>query len=234
MALLGVENKPPKNIEWQEIDTVLLDLDGTLLDLNFDLYFWQQYLPLEYSKKHNITLQQAKDIIIPMLTLETGKLNWYCLDYWQNRLEMDITQLKQNISHLIQVMPHAKDFLTAARAKNKKVVLVTNAHIKSIKIKMAITKLETYFDIIISSHDYGVAKQNQGFWIQLSEQLKLKKERAIFFDDSLDVLTSARDFGIKHIVAINKPSSKKEPKTIPGFFNIIDFSEVLPIKIKVI
>jgi putative hydrolase of the HAD superfamily len=229
MARLGVENKPSVAIDWEEIDTVLLDLDGTLLDLNFDLQFWLEYLPLVYSKKHNISHQEAKDIIMPILNAEKGKLNWYSLDYWQAKFEMDIVQLKQNISHLIQVLPHVIDFLIEARANNKKIILATNAHRTTIKLKMAIVQLEGYFDGIISSHDYGVAKQQQGFWTQLADKLKLDKERAIFFDDSLDVLKAAKQFDIKHIVAISKPSSKIESKTVPGFINIVDFSEILPI-----
>jgi len=232
MTPLGVENNPSVVIDWEEIDTILLDLDGTLLDLNFDLHFWLEYLPLVYSEKHNISLKEAKDIIIPMLNAEMGKLNWYCLDYWQAKFEMDIVQLKQNISHLIQILPHVEDFLREARANNKRIILATNAHRTTIKLKMAIVQLEGYFDGIISSHDYGVVKQELEFWTHLASELKLNKERAIFFDDSLDVLKSARQFDIKHIVAISKPSSKKESKTVPGFINIVDFSEVLPIGAK--
>ncbi|KEP73664.1 nucleotidase, partial [Microbacterium sp. SUBG005] len=33
------------NIDWQAVDTVLLDMDGTLLDLAFDNYFWQKLVP---------------------------------------------------------------------------------------------------------------------------------------------------------------------------------------------
>ncbi|EPR3214815.1 GMP/IMP nucleotidase, partial [Klebsiella pneumoniae] len=33
------------DIAWQEVDTVLLDMDGTLLDLAFDNYFWQTLVP---------------------------------------------------------------------------------------------------------------------------------------------------------------------------------------------
>ena len=229
MAQLGAENSKQNKVNWQAIDTILLDLDGTLLDLNFDLHFWLEYLPLVYSEKHNISHQEAKDTIMPMLNAEMGKLNWYCLDYWQERLELDIVQLKLNISHLIQIMPHVEDFLNAARANNKKIVLATNAHRATIKLKMSIVQLEHHFDCVISSHDYGAAKQEQTFWSNLANDLNLNKERTVFFDDSLDVLKSADLFGIKHVVAISKPSSKKRAETVPGFINIIDFSEVLPI-----
>lgn len=33
------------DIAWQEVDTVLLDMDGTLTDLAFDNYFWQTLVP---------------------------------------------------------------------------------------------------------------------------------------------------------------------------------------------
>src|SRR5688572_6670841 len=32
-------------IDWNAVDTVLLDMDGTLLDLHFDNYFWLTHLP---------------------------------------------------------------------------------------------------------------------------------------------------------------------------------------------
>ena len=48
------------NVNWNKIESILLDLDGTLLDLNFDLHFWLEYIPKVYSKKHNISFQDAK------------------------------------------------------------------------------------------------------------------------------------------------------------------------------
>ena len=39
-------------IDWDDIDTVLLDMDGTLLDLHFDNFFWMHYMPRRYAEIH--------------------------------------------------------------------------------------------------------------------------------------------------------------------------------------
>ena len=229
MAQPGVESSSRNLIDWTKIDEILLDLDGTLLDLNFDLHFWLEYLPIIYSEKHKVRIEDAKNILLKMLDAEIGTLNWYCLDFWNNKLDLDIVQLKRNVSHLIQVHPNVDEFLTQIKLMNKKIYLVTNAHRKTIKLKMQATKIEHYFDDIISSHDFGFAKQEQHFWHELTRNIGLIKERAIFFDDSKDVLHAARKFNIGQIIAISKPSSKLDAKEVSGFINIENFSQVMPI-----
>lgn len=217
-------------IDWERIDTILLDMDGTLLDLHFDLHFWMEYLPLVFANKHDLTHDQAKDHIYPILRAEEGKLNWYCLDYWQKVFKLDIAKLKEDISHLIQVHPFVLEFLEQAKAHNKRIFLVTNAHRKTLEIKMRVTNLSDYFDEIISSHDYGVPKEQQDFWHKLDAAIDLDKSKSIFFDDSLAVLNSAKDYGIGTVVAISKPSSQAENKAVDGFINIENFGVTVPVK----
>ncbi|MBW5290353.1 MAG: putative hydrolase [Candidatus Ruthia sp. Asou_11_S2] len=188
MAQLGVEN----NIDWSSIDTILLDMDGTLLDLNFDLHFWMEYMPLVFANKHNLTHQQSKDKIYPTLRAQEGKLRWYCLDYWQKVFKLDIAKLKEDAAHLIQIHPFVLDFLAQAKQHKKRIYLVTNAHRKTIQLKMRITNLAQYFDAIISSHDYNVAKEEQDFWHQLNKAIHLNKQKSIFFDDSLSILNATK------------------------------------------
>ena len=217
-------------LDWQNIDTVMLDMDGTLLDLNFDLHFWMEYLPLVYANQHNLTHQQSKDKIYPMLEAQQGKLHWYCLDYWQEIFKLDIAELKTDVAHLIQIHPFVLDFLTQAKKHNKRVYLVTNAHRKTIKLKMQVTNLEGYFDDIISSHDYNAPKEDQSFWHQLEQAINFDKQTSIFFDDSISVLKSAEKFGIGTVVAISKPSSKIKTKPVDGFINIETFEQATPLK----
>ena len=49
-----------KKLNWQAIDTVILDLDGTLIDLYFDHHFWKNVVPQAYAQKFNLSLEQSR------------------------------------------------------------------------------------------------------------------------------------------------------------------------------
>ncbi len=214
-------------IDWKNIDTVLLDMDGTLLDLNFDNHFWLEFVPLRFAQKNNLSLEQAKQQLIPQFKKMEGKLEWYCLDYWSDSLTLDITALKAEISGLITVLPHAIEFLEAVKQSSRKLILVTNAHRNGLDLKMQKTCLEHFFEQIISSHDYGFPKEDQRFWSQLQNQQAFENEKTLLVDDSLAVLSSAQCFGIKHLVSISKPDSKQAIRKIDNFLAIEDFRELM-------
>lgn len=104
-------------IDWSSIDTVLLDMDGTLLDLHFDNHFWREHLPKRYAEKHSIALDQAKRQLYPRFKAQEGTMNWYCVDYWSQNLGVDIVLLKAEVAHLIAVHPHVIGFLKFLRKK---------------------------------------------------------------------------------------------------------------------
>ncbi len=217
-------------IEWQKIDTILLDMDGTLLDLNFDNHFWQEFVPLKYARLHYMAIEDAKLELLPRFKAMEGKLEWYCLDYWSQELQLNIAGLKQELSGLIAVHPHVTDFLEAVRISGKRLILVTNAHRDSLNLKMEKTCLHIFFDEIVCSHDFGMAKEQPGFWHVLQNKHTFEKQHTLLVDDSLPVLRSARDFGIDHLILINKPDSRQAPKKhITEFVGIEDFRELMPV-----
>ncbi len=215
-------------LNWKEIDTVLLDMDGTLLDLRFDNHFWQEFIPLKFAEKHGWPLAIAKEHLKPRFRQKEGTLQWYCLDYWTETLELDIAALKVELSDLIAVLPHVTEFLQKVQATHHRVLLVTNAHRSSLSLKMEKTGLAAYFDAIVSSHDFGFPKENPAFWECLHKQHSFTKAKTLMIDDSLSVLNAARQFGIAHLIAISKPDSALPKKQVDDFTAIEDFRELLP------
>ncbi len=214
-------------INWNLCDTVLLDMDGTLLDLNFDNHFWCEFVPLKYAERNKLSLMKAKQILQPKFKQMEGKLEWYCLDYWTQVLELDIAGLKTEIAELITVLPHVVEFLERLKDAKKQVFLVTNAHQDSLNLKMEKTCLQPFFDAIICSHNFGAAKENLAFWTQLQQQYSFDKQRTLMIDDSLAVLDTAKRFGITYLITISKPDSKKPVKMDTYYPAIKDFSELL-------
>ncbi|OHC50347.1 MAG: haloacid dehalogenase [Pseudomonadales bacterium RIFCSPLOWO2_02_FULL_63_210] len=215
------------SLPWTEIDTVLLDMDGTLLDLHFDNHFWLEHLPQRYAELHGISRALADAELLPLFHAHAGQLNWYCTDFWSRELKLSIRELKREVAHLIALRPDADTFLAAVRAAGKRVVLITNAHRDSLSLKLERIELAPYFDRLISSHDYGFAKEDQQFWFALQQDLGFAAARSLFIDDSLPILRSARDFGVGHLLAVRQPDSRKGPKDTEEFAAVEDYRALL-------
>ena len=215
-------------LDWNKINTVLLDMDGTLLDLNFDNHFWLEFIPERYALQNQLTIDEATSVLLPLFKSMEGKLEWYCLDYWSGILKLDIAGLKAEISGLISVLPHVTEFLSALQQTNKKVLLVTNAHRDSLSLKMEKTSLHLFFDDIICSHDFGFAKEHQEFWQAFQSQYGWDKQSTLMVDDSLVVLRAAQTFGINKLISISQPDSQKAARSITEFSAINDFREIMP------
>lgn len=214
-------------LDWSEIKTVLLDMDGTLLDLHYDNQFWLEHLPKRYSEEAGISLEQAKEKLMSHYQKVAGTIAWYCLDYWAEQTQLPITDLKREIDHLIRLRSDAHEFLTALRTSGREIILVTNAHPDSLSLKIERTQLDKYFDVLYSTHEFGVSKESQLLWQRLQKKQPFELNRTLFVDDSLPVLQSADLFGIKHLLAITNPDSQQPDNEISQFPAINDYGVLI-------
>ncbi|RRJ82452.1 GMP/IMP nucleotidase [Aestuariirhabdus litorea] len=217
-------------IDWKTIDTVLLDMDGTLLDLHFDNRFWLEHVPTHYARQYDMSLEQAKTELYRRFEDRQGQLEWYCLDYWQAELKLDLLTMKRELAHLISLRPGAEAFLAALQRSSKRVVMITNAHQQSLSLKLEKASLGQYFDLMISSHQYGFAKEHPQFWPALQADIGIDPKRCLFIDDSLPVLRSGQRWGIAELIAISHPDSQGSAKNTEEFAAVNDFTELLPIE----
>ncbi|ATR85231.1 GMP/IMP nucleotidase [Pseudomonas defluvii] len=214
-------------LNWRDIDTVLLDMDGTLLDLHYDNHFWLEHLPQRYAELHGVSRAMAELELQPLFEKNAGSLNWYCLDFWSAELNLPIRELKLETANLIALRPDADVFLAAIRDAGKRVVLITNAHRDSLSVKLERVALAPYFERLISSHDYGFPKEDPQFWSALQADINFDPARSLFIDDTLAILRSAQSFGVAHLLAVRQPDSRKGPRDTQEFAALDDYRTLL-------
>lgn len=218
---------PAARPDWSAIDTVLLDMDGTILDLKFDNRFWLEVVPEHYAAARGITVPAAKAELKPIFAERQGTLDWYCIDYWSRTLKLDVLAIKRTVREDVRWLPEAEAFVKAVRAKGKRLALVTNAHPDTLAVKEGQLDFKGHFDAVYSSHPFGAPKENALFWPRLHAAEPFDPRRTLFVDDSLPVLRAARDYGIAWLCAIAQPDSTHPRRRIGEFPSVAGIGELL-------
>jgi HAD superfamily hydrolase (TIGR01509 family) len=209
------------------ITHVLLDMDGTLLDKYFDDYFWEHLVPEKYADKHHISFGKAREELLKRYKSHEETLNWTDIDFWSAELGLDILALKEQIRHLIEVHPHVEEFLKLMRSRGKKVYIATNAHDKVLAMKLRKTEIGKHLNGAITSAEMGFPKEKQEFWLRAEKKLGFHREHTLFADDTLAVLRTAKQYGIRYIVYTARGNSKVPRGHSPDFTTIMDFNELM-------
>jgi GMP/IMP 5'-nucleotidase len=207
-------------IDWSQIDTVLLDMDGTLLDLRFDNWFWQELIPRRYAAANGLTPPDASEFLKPKFHAVRGTMQWYCIDYWSRELGLDIPCIKRAALDRVGYLPGAEDFLVKLKASGKRRILVTNAHPTTLAIKDQQVRLTMHFDACYSTHLFDAPKENAAFWPRLQAAEPFAAERTLFVDDSLPVLRAAHGFGIGWLRAVRQPDSSQPAQSTSPYVGV--------------
>lgn len=214
--------------DWTRIDTVLLDLDGTLLDLAFDNHFWRDVIPAAYAASRSMSVDTARERLSRLTRAREGTLAWYCIEHWSRELGLDVGALKREAGARIAWLPGARKFLRSVRAAGKRIVLLTNAHPRTLQIKDERTRVREFLDAAVCSHEVGAPKEDRAFWDAVRSLEPFEPTRSLFVDDSPAVLAAARAAGIRWVYGVTRPDSSGEARDHGSFPAVDSVSQLEP------
>ncbi len=209
----------------ENCDTLMLDMDGTVLDLAFDNYVWLELMPQKYAEHSGISRDEAKRFLYNLARSVQGKLDWYCIDHWCEKTGLDILAIHRDVNERIAYLPGAQRFLEAVSKRNIRLLLVTNSHRGTLALKTEVTGVADYFDEIYTSHDLGCAKEDQPFWQSVQDAESFDPSRTLFIDDNVTVLRSAHQFGVERLLTVTRPDTSaplRGKSEFPGVEGVVD------------
>ena len=195
-------------VDWDRIDDVLVDMDGTLLDRHFDNFFFEEELPRRYAAMHGLSFETSRERLMAMYRSVEGELAWTDLQYWSERVGIDVVAMHQELRHLIGFLPGAEDFLQAMRAKGKRIIVLTNAHQAGVAVKAAKTGLDRYVDRIVDAFEVGYLKMRAEYWPTCRKLVGFDPGHSLYVDDDESCLTAAKQYGIAEVIHSAKSSSQ--------------------------
>ena len=210
----------PAVVDWSRVDLVMLDMDGTILDLAFDNYFWRELVPQRYAEAQGLSVEDAEATLKPRFLEAQHTLPWYCTDHWSEVTGLNMAMLKREIRERIRPMPGAVAFLDAVQRSGRTLWIATNAHRDSWQLKLEHTGLRSRFAQVVCSHDYGYPKEDLRFWAALQQAQPFDPARVLFVDDSVPVLSAAQAYGIGQVVGIRKPDSGSPGRPLPAMASV--------------
>ncbi|BCA55114.1 putative HAD-like hydrolase, purine nucleotidase [Nitrospira sp. KM1] len=215
--------------DWDRIDDVLLDMDGTLLDRHFDNFFFEEELPRRYAELHGLTFETARNQLMDMYHSVEEDLAWTDLEYWSDRVGLDIVTMHRELDHMIGFLPGAEQFLRLLRARGKRVTILTNAHPVGVSIKAAKTGLDKKVDRIVDAFEVGYLKMRAEYWPACQRLVGFEPKRSLYVDDDERCLAAADRFGLNGIIHSAKSSSHLPPAPSKTFISVEDLRSLTAI-----
>ncbi len=205
----------------KEIDTILFDLGGVLLNVDIDL-------TINEFAKHSPEIKDFvydNDILTWNNLLETGGIS--LPNFRKNiskKFNLSISEKEFDKcwnTMLLSIPQNRIDILNKLK-QNYKLILVSNTNeIHSDYYEKQDYWSNNYFDKIYYSHEIGIRKPNIEVFHKIINENKLNPNQTIFFDDRIENLDAAEKTGIKTVLIGEK-----------NIEDILDIIDIFPLSLK--
>lgn len=188
---------------FKDIECLLIDMDGVILDNAYDNDFWQNQIPEVIADSKGIAFDAAKRLAIQIFNYKKNTKDWYDVDYWSNMLDIDIEAQKRSEKSFSRISLYDGVIDTLSVLKNKtKMILITNAHRKTLNIKLEKYNLTPYFDEMVCAHELNYVKEDIQLWYMLRSKYRLDYEKTLLVEDTINNINVGLSAGISGAIYV--------------------------------
>ncbi|GIN62390.1 pyrophosphatase PpaX [Robertmurraya siralis] len=176
-----------------KITTLLFDLDGTLIDTNeliiqSFLHTLEQYYPGAYKR------EDVLPFMGPTLTETFASMNAEKVE------EMTNVYRTFNIAHhddLVTEFEGVRETVAVLKEKGFKLGIVTTKRLAVVEKGLRLTKLESYFDVVVALDHVTKAKPDPEPIVKALAQLDSTPEEAMMIGDNFHDIVGGKNAGTK-------------------------------------
>jgi putative hydrolase of the HAD superfamily len=200
---------------FKDIECLLIDMDGVILDNAYDNDFWQNQIPEVIADSKGIAFDDAKRLAIQIFNYKKNTKDWYDVDYWSNMLSIDIEDQKRSEKSFSKISLYDGVIDTLSVLKNKtKMILITNAHRKTLNIKLEKYNLTPYFDEMVCAHELNYVKEDIQLWYMLRSKYRLDYEKTLLVEDTINNINVGLSAGISGAIYVGDEKFTASDKII--------------------
>jgi HAD superfamily hydrolase (TIGR01549 family) len=166
------------------IEIVSFDVDGTLVDPDFNDLIWQRVIPELVAKKENIDFNTALQRVQREYDIVGEKDNkWYDIKYWIKFFQLDVNykELLEKYENEIKIFPETCQVLEKL-TNNYKLICISSMPREFLQPK--VKKIEKFFYSTFSAlSDYQQLK-NREVYQKICQKINVPPERVLHIGDS--------------------------------------------------
>ncbi len=211
------------------IEVISFDIDGTLVDPEYNDLIWHQVIPQLVSDKKRIKFTEALNIVQKEYDrIGKNNLDWYNLNYWIKYFSLDTDDkiLLQKYENTIKIYQDAPLILEKL-SSDYTLICISSMPFEFITPK--IKKIKKYFSSIHSALSEYKCLKNRYTYLKICQKINIEPKKIFHIGDSeYSDFLEAREAGLHSILIDRKKSNNLKKYGRDVITSLID----IPLRIK--